>query len=561
MTVSKTNQAQSRSAKHKAQRAKRGCRPGGEPLYQRPCSALCALRLVLTLGLAAAHGPLPVAAGDPPPAPWTARDLGRTNPTGRRPSPGDAAGGSGASTNRSALPPSIVDVDFRGLWTIRTENPPASPRADSFFLISQPFAGDGSVVALLLGLADETGESGIGVTLRESDAPGARHVLLGMSNGRGPYLRYRPVAKKSDVLARWDRRYGPTALPVWARWQREGDQFVPFASADGQGWTQLHAPITLPRFAASALAGIAAAPGSREPMTALLDNPTIAPGQLSPLVQACAGSGSVLLTWPPVPGAVAYLVRRGAPNTAGLGADLLTQEPIRETSFADANLPNGRSVRYLVSPVFDPAGEPVEGWATAVTVTPTYTPARLFGCDINLETTPLSGTIVYDAPTGAYRITGSGSAVGGKEDRCFFASQMVKGDFQITARILEKPANQAGLMVRESLDGSARMAFLAGTAGRGVVMTSRDKTGAGGRSAGSGIDGKHFKPPLLLRLVRQGARITAFTSADGVTFKPVGAPKSYRPPLPDELYVGYAISSPNAATATANRFTDLDIRP
>jgi hypothetical protein len=105
------------------------------------------------------------------------------------------------------------------------------------------------------------------------------------------------------------------------------------------------------------------------------------------------------------------------------------------------------------------------------------------------------------------------------------------------------------------------MAFLAGTAGRGVVMTSRDKTGAGGRSAGSGIDGKHFKPPLLLRLVRQGARITAFTSADGVTFKPAGAPKSYRPPLPDELYVGYAISSPNAATATANRFTDLDIRP
>jgi hypothetical protein len=496
---------------------------------------------VLTIGLAAADGPLPGAAADPPPAPWTARDLGRTNQ-------------------------SIVDVDFRGLWTIRTENPPASPKADSFFLISQPFAGNGSVVALLLGLADQTGESGIGVTLRESDAPGARHVLLGMSTGRGPYLRYRPVARKNDVLARWDRRYGPTALPVWARWQREGDQFVPFSSTDGQGWTQLHAPITLPRFAVNALAGIAAAPGgsgpsaSREPMTALLDNPTVVPGQLSPLVEACAGNGAVLLSWPPVTGAVGYLVRRSAPGTTGLGVDLLTQEPIRETSFADSNMANGRPVRYLVSPVFNPGGEPVEGWATAVTVTPTYTPASLMGCDLNLEMTTLRGAIAFDPPTGVYRISGSGSTVGGKEDRCFFASRLMSGDFQITARILEKPANQAGLMVRDSLDGTARIAFLAGTAARGVLVESRDKTGGGARSAGSGIDAKRFKPPLLLRLLRQGDRITAFTSTDGVTFKQAGRPITYRPALPGELYVGYAISSPNAATLAANRFTDLEIR-
>jgi hypothetical protein len=348
-------------------------------------------------------------------------------------------------------------------------------------------------------------------------------------------------------------------LPVWARWQREGDRFVPFASADGHGWTQLHAPITLPRFAANALAGIAAAPGSRELMTTLLDNPTLVPGQLSPLVQACAGSGAVLLTWPPVSGAVAYLVRRSAPETAGFGAVLLTPESIRETSFADTNLSNGRPVRYLVSAVFDQGGEPVEGWATAVVVTPTDTPASLSGCDINLEITPLRGAVGFDAPAGAYRVSGSGSPVGGKEDRCFFASRLVSGDFQVTVRILEKPANQAGLMVRESLDGTARMVFLAGTAARGVVALSRQKTGGGTQSAGSGVGAKRFRPPLLLRLVREGGRITAFSSTDGITFKQAGRPVTYRPPLPDSVYVGYAISSPSAATLATNRFADLEI--
>jgi hypothetical protein len=147
---------------------------------------------LLAIGLAVRARECAVALADPPAPPWTARDLGRgANDQSRSP-----------AANGTAPAPSAVDVDLRGLWMIRTENPPASPRADSFFLISQPFTGEGSVVALLLGLADQTGESGVGVTIRESDAPGARHVLFGMSAGRGPFLRYRSAARKNEVLAR-----------------------------------------------------------------------------------------------------------------------------------------------------------------------------------------------------------------------------------------------------------------------------------------------------------------------------------------------------------------------
>jgi hypothetical protein len=301
-------------------------------------------------------------------------------------------------------------------------------------------------------------------------------------------------------------------------------------------------------------------------MTVIVDNPTVAPGQVSPIVQTCAGNGAVLLTWPPVTNAVAYIVRRSAPATPGFAADLLTATPIRETSFADTNLPNGKAVRYLVSAMFEHDRQRVEGMATAIIATPVATPPNLFGCDLSLEATQLRGAIAFDSTTGTYQISGAGGDIGDTVDRCFFASQLVKGDFQITARILDKPSRthalaKAGLMVREALEGPARMATLVGTAASGLALQYREQMGAPASAITTPIADKDFKPAIFLRLVRKGATITPFLSADGTTFTPAGEPRVFDPPLAESLYVGYAITSHNIGAIATNTFSDLSIGP
>jgi hypothetical protein len=207
----------------------------------------------------------------------------------------------------------------------------------------------------------------------------------------------------------------------------------------------------------------------------------------------------------------------------------------------------------------------VEGWPTAVTVTPVFTPANLFGCDINLETTQTQGTIEFDPGTGLYRIAGSGGDIPLTEDHCFFASQWVKGDFQITARIVDRPSRakaKAGVMLRESLDGPSRMAFLAGTGSIGVTLQYRRTTSGAATSPDKPVvPAKRFQPPLFLRLVRRGNTITSFISADGTAFSPVGKPQRFAPPLAESLYVGYAITAQRAGLVARNLVSHLTIGP
>jgi hypothetical protein len=475
-----------------------------------------------------------------PPAPWSAKSIG------------------------PILAPGFVDVDARGFWTVRAHNGDVGLSADSLFFIRQPLSGDGSILAFVLGEEGGNLEWGkAGLMVRENDNAGAANVHLNMTSGHGLGVTYRAFARQMTIDEGADRRYGRRQFPVWLRLQREGDSFTPFSSADGFGWTQLHSPIVLPGFAKDALFGVTASSVFDAPVAAAFSNITVAPGQSSPIVGVCSGNGSVLLNWPPVSGAVGYRVRRSLPATPAFAADVLTPVPIKETSFADKSLPNGQPLRYLVSALFTQDGQAVEGWATSVTTTPTETPGNLISCDLNLESTQLRTVFLYDSSIGAYRMTAAGGAIGDTEDHAGFAFQLVKGDTQVTTRMMDRPSrtgagSKAGLMIRESLDGPARMAMLAGTGQTGVVFTYREETGGAaalsGRPLVANID---FQPPLYLRLVRKGNTITPYISADGVTFSAAGASKTFNPPLPETLYIGYAVTAGNAGTTSTSTFSNL----
>jgi hypothetical protein len=478
-----------------------------------------------------------LAAAAPPPAPWV------IHPIGPQETPGAAS------------------LDFRGLWTLRAHNGDILQSADSAYYVCQALAGNGSVVALLL--AQEGGHASLarsGVMLREENSEGARNVFLGMT-GIGLGLTMRLVTNAPTQNEGAGSPYSGRQFPLWIRLQRQGDEVTPFLSSDGYGWTQLHTPVSLPGLRQQIYAGLAATSVFGGPMTAVFNNPTVAPGQVSPLVRTSVGDSAVLLDWSPVAGAAGYVVRRSAPETPGFAADLLTPQPITATSFVDSRLANGRPYRYLVSPLFQKEGEEAEeGWSTAVTVTPLTNPLGLMGTDIDVEVPRLAGAITFDPTTGLYRATGSGSGIWDTADHCFFASKLVEGDFQVTARLTEKPNRKAGVMIRESLDASGRIVLLAGTADRGITYQWRDKIdGATAWPGEPAVSARDFTGTAFLRLVRKGATVTPFTSMDGTTYAQAGPPRTFDPPLAPGLHVGYAVSSESAVRPGTSTFSDLQI--
>jgi hypothetical protein len=482
-----------------------------------------------------------------PPAPWTAIEIGKQ------------------------FAPSLVDVDGRGLWNIRADDGDIFGKADTMVFVYQPLSGDGSIAAAILGQhGGDPSWAKSGVHIRASDVDSAQNVDIHMTSGNGLEFSSRPVAKKDTTSYGGTTLYGARVFPTWLRLQRDGDSFTPFVAYDGLAWTQVHSPITIAGFPKDALAGLSVASHTAKagnPVTAVYTPPVVTPGFNAPIVQACSGNGAVLLTWQPVANAVGYVVRRSASDAPALAADALTPAPIKETSFSDSNLANGKAVRYLVSAVFDQGGTMVEGYATSISVTPNTNPGNLATCDINLENTLLRGALTFDEATATYTISGSGGDIWDNADRFFFASQLVKGDFQITAKLLGKPSktsdwSKAGVMIRESLDGPSRDANLMGTFKNGVNFQWRDATGgAPGGAAKAAITNAAFTGPAFVRLVRKGSTITAFISTDGTTFTQAGDPKTFDPPLADSLYAGLAITAHNASAVATAQLSDVSIGP
>jgi hypothetical protein len=486
----------------------------------------------LLVGLASA------AHGSPPLGPWSFKDIGTANSTG------------------------FVHVDGSGLWTVHDDGGDLAAGADSFFFVFQPLAGDGSVAAGFLAQQGDADLSTAGIAIREDDSVGARGVDFGLTAAHGLRISVRPAAGQDAVSQGGDGRFGPSQPPISLRWQRQGDLFTPFVSYDGGiGWAQARAPISMAGFAANALAGVVVASNKQgAPAAASVSAAAVAPGVVSPIVQICSGPTGALLSWSPVNNALGYVVRRGGTGDPVNDTILLTPTPIQETSFAESGLTSGKPLRYLVSAVFNLGGQLIEGYATAATATPTANPANLTMCDINVDNTLLRGSLRFDAGTSLYTIAGSGANIGGTSDRVFFASQAVKGDFFLSARLPGGPTakgSKIGLMVRESLDGPSRMLAFVRTGDTGASLEWRDETGGTASSIRARLLTQYYTGPLYLDLVRRGNVFIPLFSTDGQHFAYASDPKTFAVPLADTLYVGLTVVSPDAGTITSGTFDNL----
>jgi regulation of enolase protein 1 (concanavalin A-like superfamily) len=160
---------------------------------------------------------------------------------------------------------------------------------------------------------------------------------------------------------------------------------------------------------------------------------------------------------------------------------------------------------------------------------------------------------------GTFTVKGSGADIWGTSDELHFASLLVKGDFDVVARVgsvenVDK-WTKAGLMIRDPGDAGAAHASMFATPGRGLAFQRRRT--AGGTSVSTA--GPLLTAPVWLRLVRFGQQFTAYyrrTPAEAWTR--IGSDTI---PMFDIVSVGLAVSSHVDGRIATATFDNVSIAP
>jgi regulation of enolase protein 1 (concanavalin A-like superfamily) len=449
--------------------------------------------------------------------------------------------------------PGSVQVE-NGIYTIGGAGNDVWGTADGFRFTYTPLQGDGSVIARVLDLpslpGNPTGTAApakAGVMIRESIDPGARHLSADQMARRGVEVTYRLQPGGATNFDGGELFTNPP--PLWLRVQRVGTTFTAFASTDGQLWTQLGESHAV-EIGASALAGLVVsavtdAPNVPiEPVVGRFDNVSVI-NQVLALgpagLTAGGGDQSALLTWNAVRGTQGYNIYRRLKTETALAK--VNASPVTDTTFRDSGLTNGSQYVYAVSSVDGNGAE------TALSPVSVVTPAPLngfFAADVGMVT---AGAARFEADT--FTVRGAGRDIGGtnavsrpERDEFRFVFQPATGDTTIVARLKAGPnppdlAPKAGLMIRESLDPTARFMTLDLVPNQGLETIFR--TMPGFPAASTAISPFESPLPIFLRLERQGDVIRASASADGQTWRPIGSDQLFGQLSPN-LYVGLVVN-------------------
>jgi subtilisin family serine protease len=153
--------------------------------------------------------------------------------------------------------------------------------------------------------------------------------------------------------------------------------------------------------------------------------------------------------------------------------------------------------------------------------------------------------------SGRFEITGAGADVWGAADAFQFAYRTLDGDGTIVARVtgIQFVHNwtKAGVMIRNSLSPSSAQAFMLVAASPAKGVPFQRRTVDGGASTSTG--GSASTAPRWVKLVRSGAIITGYESADGTSWTQVGSDTFA---MGRTVLIGLAVSSHvTGVTATA----------
>ena len=239
--------------------------------------------------------------------------------------------------------------------------------------------------------------------------------------------------------------------------------------------------------------------------------------------------------------------RRGATFTASRSSDGTTWQtigtdiiPMTDTVFV------GLAVTSGSAPLTTTADFSTVSVTSAAPLVATAAPPGWSSADVGLPA--LAGSESENA--GTFSVSGGGVDVAGVTDQFHYLYKQVSGDVNIIARVtavqLVNAASKGGVMIRDSLTPNAAHASMFLTAGNGPAFVQRAAAGGVAASTPAGT----ASAPYWLKLELRADTVTAFQSADGLTWATVGA---VRLSLPSPYFIGLAVSSQDAqslATAT-----------
>jgi regulation of enolase protein 1 (concanavalin A-like superfamily) len=169
----------------------------------------------------------------------------------------------------------------------------------------------------------------------------------------------------------------------------------------------------------------------------------------------------------------------------------------------------------------------------------------------------MSGTGSTTSANGTWTVTGGGANIWDTADQFHFAYRAISGDLDIRARISAfDPPNEwakAGVMVRDSLAGNARNAFMLVSPGIGHAFQQRTTTGG----TTTRVSGGAGNAPTWVRIRRQGSQFTAYHSRDGVAWTTVSTTTIS---MPTSVYVGMAVTSRDSSSTAKATFTNLTVQ-
>ena len=178
------------------------------------------------------------------PAPWLSQDVGPVSLTG------SASYSNGTFT---------VSGSGAQVWDV----------TDSFQYVYQPLAGDGTIVARLVGLHGGSTVESAGLMVRETLTAGSTNVYTAL--GQQSLIYFDDRATTGGISSSQNSR-SAVAAPIWLKLVRSGNTFTGFLSTDGMNWTQVGAPQTV-IMASNVYIGLAVNAASNSALaTATFDN-------------------------------------------------------------------------------------------------------------------------------------------------------------------------------------------------------------------------------------------------------------------------------------------------
>ncbi|MBA3638841.1 MAG: metallophosphoesterase, partial [Acidobacteria bacterium] len=484
-----------------------------------------------------------VQAGTTPPAPaWTSQDIG-------------AVGLAGTFSENS------------GVFTIEGAGADIWGTADAFRYAWKPLSGDADIIARVSSIENVHRWVKAGVMIREHLTADSPQALMLVSPGKGLAFQRRITTAGLSTSTSG----GSGTAPAWVKLERRANTITAYRSADGVAWTLVGSDMFT--MGGTVYVGLAVSSHVTTSLaTAVFDNVSIravGAGEPEPPPPSNAAPSVTLAS--PVTGTTFI-----APASTTLSASASDSDGtvVRVDFYANAALiGSDNTAPFQVSWSGVPAGTYTltaratddDGAATTsapVTVTVeagTPTPPPTLSAPWSSQDIGAVGAVGSASDSsGVFTVKGAGSDIWATADAFRYVWQPLTGDADIVARVSSVENVhawvKAGVMIREQLTPESAHALMLVSPGKGLAFQRRTAAAnvSVSTSGGSGT------APNWVKLERRGNTITAYRSADGVTWTLVGSDTFT---MGANVHVGLAVSSHVSGQLATAVFEQVTVTP